>query len=189
MITMLLFRLVFSKIHLIVSMSNVTLLDLKLKRPRLTGNEEIYTAISPCLNVGRQMRIWLLTKDRFYVVQESELKDNDWIRLYMELAFVTTNRKDDDNHKLSELEIVKVVVEARNKKLKGAINKLKGAINANIYIEYTQDLGESRRKYRTKIRRVFDVRTGLLNLVGDDQVLGLVGHDQELSPVGAQSVP
>ncbi|CAA7023938.1 unnamed protein product [Microthlaspi erraticum] len=109
-------------------------------------------------------------KNRFYVVEESELKENEWIRLYMELAFVTTNRLTSDKHdKLSDLRIVEVVVETR-KIVNPPNEKLKGAKNALVYIEYEQDLGEGRFcKYRARIRRSVDVRTGRLSLVGQNE--------------------
>ncbi|XP_023632706.1 UPF0725 protein EMB2204 [Capsella rubella] len=46
-------------------------------------------------------------RKRFHLVKESELRDNDWIRLYLELALVFHNRRL-TNH---QLEIVQVAIE------------------------------------------------------------------------------
>ncbi|CAN8308383.1 unnamed protein product [Cochlearia groenlandica] len=51
---------------------------------------------------------------RFYIVKESELKDNDWIRLYLELAAATTDRNNIDSDALSQLEILEVAIETKD---------------------------------------------------------------------------
>ncbi|KAH0878531.1 hypothetical protein HID58_065925 [Brassica napus] len=50
--------------------------------------------------------------NRCYVLKKSELRENDdWIRLYLELAVATTNRNTLENHLVSNLKIVKVAID------------------------------------------------------------------------------
>ncbi|CAA7048252.1 unnamed protein product [Microthlaspi erraticum] len=104
---------------------------------------------------------------QLYLVQESELKENDWIRLYLELGFVSTNRLNLDL-KLSDLKIVEVMVETKED-VEQPNERLKGFINATFYIKYDQDLGEGQVcKRRAIIRRDVDLRTQRMSLQGDD---------------------
>ncbi|KAJ4895952.1 UPF0725 protein EMB2204-like [Raphanus sativus] len=51
--------------------------------------------------------------NRFYLLKDSELQDNDWIRLYLELAVATSNKKiGRDTHSLDSLKILKVAMES-----------------------------------------------------------------------------
>ncbi|KFK32194.1 hypothetical protein AALP_AA6G209700 [Arabis alpina] len=101
----------------------------------------------------------------FYLMEESELKENDWIHLYLELGFVTTNRQI-TSPKLSDLKIVEVMVDTEeNVQLPN--ERLKGFKDATFYIKYDQVLGEGKVcKRRAIIRRIVDLRTERMFLAG-----------------------
>ncbi|CAA7048247.1 unnamed protein product [Microthlaspi erraticum] len=100
----------------------------------------------------------------YYVpVQESELKENDWIRLYLELGFVSTNRRAPQS-KLSDLKIVEVMVETKED-VEQPSERLKGFIDAVVYIKYDEDLGEGQVcKRRAIITRFVDLESGHMSL-------------------------
>uniref|UniRef100_A0A1J3HIW6 UPF0725 protein n=1 Tax=Noccaea caerulescens TaxID=107243 RepID=A0A1J3HIW6_NOCCA len=115
---------------------------------------------------------------QFYLVQESELKENDWIRLYLELEFVTTNRRIPDP-KLSDLKIVEVMVDTKEN-VEQPNERLKGFKDAVVYIKYDQDLGEGQVcKRRAIIRRAVDLRTGHMSLKGHHHSLQVKIDDSE----------
>ncbi|XP_024006137.1 UPF0725 protein At1g19060-like [Eutrema salsugineum] len=100
----------------------------------------------------------------FYKMQESEWAENDWIRLYLELAFVTTNPLLQPN--LSDLNILNVVLETEEN-VKPLNERLKCLSNAIVYIRYDQDLGEDRVcKCRAIVRRSMDLISKRFCLVG-----------------------
>ncbi|CAN8328850.1 unnamed protein product [Cochlearia groenlandica] len=68
--------------------------------------------------------------DRFYMVKKSELRKYDWIRMYMELAFLGANRNL-KNPILSRLVVVKVAVETKEN-----VEPRLNARNAIFYIKY-----------------------------------------------------
>ncbi|EOA15382.1 hypothetical protein CARUB_v10006183mg, partial [Capsella rubella] len=74
-------------------------------------------------------------KKRFYLVKKAELREHDWIRLYMELAFLLSRSRRPKNPKLSKLVIVMVAVETKEDNVEPSSERLK-ANNANFYIKY-----------------------------------------------------
>nr|XP_019576572.1 PREDICTED: UPF0725 protein At4g11700-like [Rhinolophus sinicus] len=70
---------------------------------------------------------------RFYVLKKSEVEDNDWILLYLELAVATTNRRSKDHHLLSNLKILNVAVETTQDQ---DHEPLLSAYDATFYIRF-----------------------------------------------------
>lgn len=102
--------------------------------------------------------------NRFRLLKDSELQDNDWIRLYLELAVATTNKKIGRySHSLTSLKILKVAMESSQ----GLCD-----FDAVFYIEY-EDSCESRvgkDVHRVAIvRRILDKQSKLLHLFGHNQ--------------------
>ncbi|EOA17157.1 hypothetical protein CARUB_v10005425mg [Capsella rubella] len=81
-------------------------------------------------------------RNRFYLVKESELEENDWIRLYLELAVATTHTNTGRDHDLSNLKILKVAIETPED-LEPPNEGSLSAITALVYIRY-EDSCESR---------------------------------------------
>ncbi|EOA18325.1 hypothetical protein CARUB_v10006844mg, partial [Capsella rubella] len=75
-------------------------------------------------------------------VKESELEQNDWIRLYLELAVAATHKNTGRNHDLSNLKILKVAIETPED-LEPPNEGSLSAITALVYIRY-EDSCESR---------------------------------------------
>lgn len=73
-------------------------------------------------------------KKHYYVVKKSEIRKNDWIRLYLELAFYTANMCL-PNLDLSKLVIMKVVVYTSDENIVVPNERL-NARNAIFYIKY-----------------------------------------------------
>ncbi|XP_019084260.1 PREDICTED: UPF0725 protein EMB2204-like [Camelina sativa] len=96
---------------------------------------------------------------RFYLVKKSELRDHDWIRLYLELAVCAENRLLTDED-LSKLKIVGVAIETNQ----DAENPPLIAKTANVYIRFEDLLGKDSVAI---LRRIMDETTGYLSLVGD----------------------
>ncbi|XP_019100734.1 PREDICTED: UPF0725 protein EMB2204-like [Camelina sativa] len=73
--------------------------------------------------------------NRFHIMEESELLDTDWIRLYVELLLCSKDRllRDSD---LSKLKIVKVAVEASNEDVEPQSERLNAAKSATFYITF-----------------------------------------------------
>ncbi|KAJ0247826.1 hypothetical protein HA466_0162320 [Hirschfeldia incana] len=102
--------------------------------------------------------------NRFNLLTDSELEDNDWIRLYLELAVATTNRSlAVKNESLTNLKIMKVATESSQEL---------GDFDAVFYIEY-EDSCEARvgkDVHRVAIvRRILDKQSELLCLRGHNQ--------------------
>ncbi|KAG2279725.1 hypothetical protein Bca52824_050945 [Brassica carinata] len=70
----------------------------------------------------------------FYVVKKSELRENDWIRVYLELAFLVPNSSI-RSLDLSKLVITKVAVYTSDEDMALPNEKL-NARNAIFYIKY-----------------------------------------------------
>ncbi|CAN8264026.1 unnamed protein product [Cochlearia groenlandica] len=106
--------------------------------------------------------------DRFYVMKKSELRKHDWIRLYMELAFLGANRNL-KNPNLSRLVVVKVAVETKEN-----VEPRLMARNAVFYIKYRyypnngracRDRGSKPPRDRIAIvKRILDKNVGILSL-------------------------
>ncbi|XP_002870599.2 LOW QUALITY PROTEIN: UPF0725 protein At3g57210 [Arabidopsis lyrata subsp. lyrata] len=109
--------------------------------------------------------------NRFYVVEESELQVNDWIRLYLELAVATTHRSTGRNHDLSGLKIMKVAIDTCEDVPNEASQN---AINAIVYIRY-KDFCESRVGKDVDriaiVKRSFNERNGCFILEGQNEVI------------------
>lgn len=101
--------------------------------------------------------------ERFCSVEISKLRSNPWIRLYLELAVYTKDRRISDED-LSKLEIVKVVIETTYDE-----PPLK-AKSSDLYIVFKglarNGLGEQLER-KAIIKSVFDEQTGSLSLMGD----------------------
>ncbi|CAL9248707.1 unnamed protein product [Arabidopsis halleri] len=102
---------------------------------------------------------------RFYEVKESELQDNDWIRLYLELALCTNDRNLEVSD-LSQLQIVNVAIEG----IQG--NATLQAATANVYITFkglamsrVGELGEHVVR-KVIVRRAINELTGCMTLLG-----------------------
>ncbi|OAO95936.1 hypothetical protein AXX17_AT5G63390 [Arabidopsis thaliana] len=67
---------------------------------------------------------------KYYVVQESDLHENDWLLVFMEMVFLQENPV-----RIAPLEINKVVVETKEDYMTEAREKLH-AVNAIFYISY-----------------------------------------------------
>ncbi|CAH8272465.1 unnamed protein product [Arabidopsis lyrata] len=96
-----------------------------------------------------------------------ELQDNDWIRLYLELAVSTTNRATVMVHDdLSNLMIVQVVIDTTPQDVDLVFNRTNFAI---VYIMY-KDSCEARVGKDVDrvaiVRRAFDEQRGCFSLVG-----------------------
>ncbi|CAH8253173.1 unnamed protein product [Arabidopsis lyrata] len=105
-------------------------------------------------------------RKRFQLVKESELRDNDWIRLYLELTLVAHDRSlTVVMHYLSQLEIVQVAIED--------VEPPNASLNTKttfVYITY-KDLEKARIgepvDRKAIVRRIINMTTGLLRLRGD----------------------
>ncbi|KAF8102442.1 hypothetical protein N665_0198s0142 [Sinapis alba] len=115
-----------------------------------------------------------------YVLNKSELQDNDCISLYLELAIATTNRHSTRDPDLSNLEILEVAIES-TQDLEPS-EALGSASDAIFYIRY-KDLvrvkknGKKNVKKRVNrmaiVRRICHEQTGTFRLVGRIRTLPL----------------
>ncbi|EOA21587.1 hypothetical protein CARUB_v10001999mg [Capsella rubella] len=109
--------------------------------------------------------------NRFYVLKESEVQENDWIRLYLELA-VATSFRNHITHSMTNLKILKVAMEiTRNLE---PYNMGLEAYDAIFYIRY-KDICKARvgkDVHRVAmVRRILDVHSGVFRIVGETQNL------------------
>ncbi|KAF3597422.1 hypothetical protein DY000_02026600 [Brassica cretica] len=105
--------------------------------------------------------------NRFSVLKDSELEDNDWISLYLKLAVATTNKSFDVARlSLANLKILKVATES---------TQGLGDYDAVFYIEY-EDSCEAR--LGKDVHRVAIVRRILDK---QSEVLCLLGHNQSIN--------
>ncbi|KFK30810.1 hypothetical protein AALP_AA6G028700 [Arabis alpina] len=111
--------------------------------------------------------------DQFYVPDESEVQCIDWVRLYLELAVVISDRS--QSHDLTSLEIVKVAIDASTSMEEEGLNYAK---NATVYIRY-KDYCEAR--VGKDVDRIAIVRRSY------DDVLGLFHLEGQSSP-GSESL-
>ncbi|CAH8355057.1 unnamed protein product [Eruca vesicaria subsp. sativa] len=109
--------------------------------------------------------------NRFRLLKDSELEDNDWIRLYLDLAVATTNRSlAVIKESLTNLKILKVATES---------SQGLGDYDAVFYIEY-EDSCEPR--VGKDVHRVAIVRRFLDK---QSQVLCLSGHNQSINKIAS----
>ncbi|KAG7616386.1 putative protein MS5 [Arabidopsis thaliana] len=116
---------------------------------------------------------------RFYVVKKSELLTHDWIRLYMELAFLKAHLRSPKNPNLSKLVIVMVAIETKDN-MEPPSERLK-ARNAFFYIKYKYHANKGRGPKRRLghkthdriaiVRRTLDKNTGYLTLEFPEPIL------------------
>ncbi|CAA7026575.1 unnamed protein product [Microthlaspi erraticum] len=111
----------------------------------------------------------LKNRKRFYVVNDSEIQDNDWIRLYLELAVCVDSNGRATKADLAKLQITKVAIETIEE-VDPPSERLK-AKSANFYITYKgwfnrqiEEGGEMERK--AIIRRVLNEEIGYFTLLG-----------------------
>ncbi|KAF8089687.1 hypothetical protein N665_0499s0015 [Sinapis alba] len=104
-------------------------------------------------------------KKHYYVVKKSEIRKNDWIRLYLELAFYTANICL-QNLDLSKLVIIKVAVYTSSDESIVVPNERLNARKAIFYIKYKYcPHGCKRRRDRIAIvRRNLDKFSGNITL-------------------------
>ncbi|XP_018444427.1 UPF0725 protein EMB2204-like isoform X1 [Raphanus sativus] len=102
---------------------------------------------------------------RSYVLNKSELQDNDCISLYLELAIATTNRHSSREPDLSNLEILEVAIES-TQDLEPS-EALGSASDAIFYIRY-KDLSRVKNDVDriAIVRRICHQQTGTFRLVG-----------------------
>ncbi|CAH8391320.1 unnamed protein product [Eruca vesicaria subsp. sativa] len=106
---------------------------------------------------------------RCYVLKKSELRENDdWIRLYLELAVAASNRDTLENHLVSNLKIVKVAIDTTSTQ--------EGLdLFAIVYIRYKDSCKARVGKDVDRVavvRRFFSEGMGAFSLVG--QNLGII---------------
>lgn len=111
-------------------------------------------------------------------MKDSELQDNDWIRIYLELAVATTDRnREASDFGLSNLEIVDVAIDANDEE---GLN----ARNATFYIRY-KDLYKARLGKDFDriaiVRRSFDEDTGCFSLVGQNQSSDIIPKKRKIA--------
>ncbi|CAA7040256.1 unnamed protein product [Microthlaspi erraticum] len=96
-----------------------------------------------------------------FEVKESELQDNDWILLYIELAIAIVKNSEDKAFGPPKLEIVKVAMDANGEGL--------NAINAIFYVRYKDlneaEIGKALDRFAI-VRRRFHEDTQCFSLVG-----------------------
>ncbi|VVB11120.1 unnamed protein product [Arabis nemorensis] len=108
---------------------------------------------------------------KYYVVQESELRENDWLQLLMEIGFFSKAKCDVEA--TPPLEIKKVVIETKEEYITEAREKLK-AKDAIFYIRYKYN-GEPSSSvwagdHKAIIRKTMDGKPGHMGLeVADDE--------------------
>ncbi|XP_019096667.1 PREDICTED: UPF0725 protein At1g19060-like [Camelina sativa] len=105
---------------------------------------------------------------RFYLVKESELQNNDWIYLYLELVLCAIDRVGISDSDLSKLRIVKAVIETKEDMMPP--NERLKAKTAVVYITFkgmtnAQVAGEHDER-KAMVRRIFNEDTGRLSLRG-----------------------
>ncbi|XP_019092385.1 PREDICTED: UPF0725 protein At4g11700-like [Camelina sativa] len=119
------------------------------------------------------------TSDRFYVLKKSEVKKNDWIRLYLELAVATTNRTH-SKFGMANLKILRVAMETPREHVLPITEGL-GAYDAIFYIRYTDSCkaraGDDVDRVAV-VRRILDDHTEVFRLVGRTHSIRLLGNGE-----------
>ncbi|XP_019092603.1 PREDICTED: UPF0725 protein At1g02770-like [Camelina sativa] len=139
----------------------------------------------PCdsFSVGDKLPEWpdsFSDTKRFYVVKESELQNNDWIYLYLELV-LCVDRVGISDSDLSKLRIVKAVIETKEDML--LPDEILNAKTAVVYITFkgmakAQVAGEHDER-KAIVRRI--LITGLLSLTG--RLIGENPYIDDFDPV------
>uniref|UniRef100_A0A1J3CIJ9 UPF0725 protein n=1 Tax=Noccaea caerulescens TaxID=107243 RepID=A0A1J3CIJ9_NOCCA len=106
-------------------------------------------------------------RNRFYILSDSELQNNDWPRLYVELAICETDRGIYLDSTLAPLQILEVAIETADEDVEPLQAK-----NATVYIKFKglayAVYGELGAHVERKIvvKRSINERSGYLTLVG-----------------------
>ncbi|KAL0697465.1 hypothetical protein Bca4012_053587 [Brassica carinata] len=103
---------------------------------------------------------------RLYMVNESELQNNGWISLYLELALVSHRRDLTDQHYLAQLEIVQVAVETLDDDAKPPTLDSKNVVVYILYKDFAKAETGDPCDSKAIVRRVFNEATGDLKFVG-----------------------
>jgi hypothetical protein len=106
-------------------------------------------------------------RTRFHILEESELQNNDWVRLYLELALCANDRGISDDSVLSQLHILKVAIglaeywaQRVTKHSTFVYITFKGLARARV-----GELGEHVER-KVIVRRIIDMDSGCLTLQG-----------------------
>ncbi|CAH8384137.1 unnamed protein product [Eruca vesicaria subsp. sativa] len=110
-----------------------------------------------------------------FQLKDSELEDNDWIRLYLELAVATTNRSFElKDLSVTNLKIQKVAIESSSQSL--------GDYDALFYIRYEDDcearVGKDLHRVAV-VRRILDNNSQVLNLLGVNESINKIAAMEE----------
>ncbi|CAA7028349.1 unnamed protein product [Microthlaspi erraticum] len=108
--------------------------------------------------------------NRFYLLNKSEVEENEWVRMYLDLAFAATHRATSKSPDLSKLKIVQVAVSIDTSDEEGPGPGLCRPTNAVFYIRH-MDRSKARVKKKDVdriaiVRRIYNHRTGCFSLVG-----------------------
>jgi uncharacterized protein (TIGR01572 family) len=110
--------------------------------------------------------------NRFYLLNKSEVEENEWIRMYLDLAFAATHRGTSKAPDLSKLEIVQVAVsiDTSDEEGPGPGPGLCRPTNAVFYIRH-MDRSTARVEKNDVdriaiVRRIYNPRTGFFSLIG-----------------------
>ncbi|AAF86551.1 F2E2.16 [Arabidopsis thaliana] len=129
-----------------------------------SGLKQIFQVLVHEERLGSLDMTCTIARPRGKHVKESELRDNDWIRLYLELTLVAHDRFL-TVHYLSQLEIVKVAIEE--------VEQPNASLNTKttfVYITYKDlakaQIGEPVDR-KAIVRKIINETTGLLRLRGD----------------------
>uniref|UniRef100_A0A1J3HGC5 UPF0725 protein n=2 Tax=Noccaea caerulescens TaxID=107243 RepID=A0A1J3HGC5_NOCCA len=115
---------------------------------------------------------------RCRLLEKSEVQENnDWIRLYLELAIATTNRSRVENHDLSDLKIVKVAVDTSKQDVEEGLEDSK--LFAIVYITYKDSWEDARLGKQHAVDRLAIVRRAFDEFYGS---FTLVGQTREIIP-------
>ncbi|CAA7040262.1 unnamed protein product [Microthlaspi erraticum] len=119
---------------------------------------------------------------KYYLVKESELQDNDWILLYIELAIAIVTNSEGKDFGPPKLEIVKVAMDAKDEGL--------NALNAIFYVRYKDlneaEIGKALDRFAI-VRRRFHEDTQCFSLVGS-QVNQIWTPNESSSPLTTREI-
>uniref|UniRef100_A0A1J3F9W5 UPF0725 protein n=1 Tax=Noccaea caerulescens TaxID=107243 RepID=A0A1J3F9W5_NOCCA len=108
-----------------------------------------------------------------YLLKKSEVEENEWIRMYLDLAYATTLRGTTRGPDLSKLEIVEVAVSIEEESCDDTNDEGLGLCRATNAIFYIRHMYWCRAWLKKKdvdriaiVRRIFNHRTSRLSLVG-----------------------
>ncbi|XP_020888012.1 UPF0725 protein EMB2204 [Arabidopsis lyrata subsp. lyrata] len=125
--------------------------------------------------------------DRFYVLKKSEVKKNDWIRLYLELAVATTKRHH-IKHGVANLKILRVALDTTPDPCRPSEKGLH-AYDAIFYIRYTDSCkaraGEDGDRVAI-VRRIWDEKPQVFRIVGRTESFRSLGNGESTTSPGSK---